>query len=90
MSTDEQPRRLRVEDATFVELMDAARSRAETRKLDATSGEIAREFAITMTLLEDAQMRYTRGVAMALGVFRPIDLESADAVARVEEARRTE
>lgn len=81
-------------ETTFVQLIEAATLRAETRKLANTSGEEAREFAMAMTALEEAGMRYTRGIARGLGVFKPVDLESVDAIAerrafldRVEEAR---
>jgi hypothetical protein len=71
-------------DTTFFELMEAAKLRAEAKRNEATggpAGNAAREFAIALTSLEDAQMRYTRGVSMMLGVFRPVDLESVDAIA---------
>jgi hypothetical protein len=66
---------------TFFGLVDAAMMLADLRKLDAASGEIAREFAMAVTACEDAQMRYTRGRARELDVFRPADLDSVDALA---------
>lgn len=39
----------------------------------------AREFSLAITALEDAQMRATRGLAMARGCFAPADLEADDA-----------
>lgn len=44
-----------------------------------------RELALALTALEDCQMRFTRGRAKALGVFRPVDLEKVEA--REERAR---
>jgi hypothetical protein len=34
-----------------------------------------REFALAVTAIEDAQMRFTRGYAMLCGVFNPAHLE---------------
>jgi hypothetical protein len=36
----------------------------------------AREFSLSITAIEDAQMRYTRGRAMQLGKFAPADLDA--------------
>jgi hypothetical protein len=38
-------------------------------------GASGREFSLAITAIEDAQMRYTRGLAMRLGKFSPADLE---------------
>jgi hypothetical protein len=38
----------------------------------------AREFALALTALEDAQMRFTRGLAKLQGQFAPVDLEQLD------------
>lgn len=57
-------------------------------------GNAGAEFMLARRHLEDALMRYTRGLAIMLGVFKPADLESEEAIAerrafldRVEEAR---
>jgi hypothetical protein len=38
-------------------------------------GASGREFSLAITAIEDAQMRFTRGLAMRLGKFSPADLE---------------
>lgn len=38
----------------------------------------AREFALAITHLEDAQMRFTRGLAIRQGKFNPVDLEKSE------------
>jgi hypothetical protein len=45
----------------------------------ATAPLAGREFSLAITALEDALMRYTRGRAQQLGVFRPVDLDDLDA-----------
>jgi hypothetical protein len=44
-----------------------------------------RELSLSLTALEDCQMRFTRGLAKAKGVFAPVDLERV--AARAERAR---
>ena len=46
---------------------------------DDGSGPPARDFALAITHLEDAQMRFTRGLAKLQGAYLPADLEAADA-----------
>jgi hypothetical protein len=43
-----------------------------------------RELALSLTALEDCQMRFTRGRAKASGVFKPVDLERVEARAERE------
>jgi hypothetical protein len=67
-----------MEGATFVELANRAQARAVELR-NAAPGPAAREFALAITALEDAQMRFTRGMAMVKGRFAPADLERDDA-----------
>lgn len=70
-------------NATVFELIEEAKRRAVAKRTE-SHGEhpdAAREFSIVVTSLEDAQMRYTRGIAQTIGVFKPVDLESVDAIA---------
>lgn len=66
-------------DITFVALIDAATDKAKSRLKQcgtrAGSGDAGREFALAKTALEDASMRYTRGLSMLNGKFEPADLE---------------
>ena len=43
-----------------------------------------RELSLALTALEDVQMRFTRGLAKATGVFAPVDLERLEARAERE------
>lgn len=70
-----------IDKCTVFELIEVAKAMIEGKKLGVSSGEEAREYALAVTALEDAQMRYTRGRARMLGVFRPVDLDSTDAIA---------
>lgn len=71
-----------LEEATVAELLTEATKRATAKRTESFGEhpDAAREFAETVTQLEYAQMRYTRGMAMTLGVFAPVDLEDADAI----------
>lgn len=68
---------------TFVEAIAYATEIAVARKSDAAaqvpaedgSGPAAREFALAMTHLEEAQMRFTRGMAKVQSKYAPVDLE---------------
>lgn len=62
---------------TGIELLDAASSRAADYLQTSTDPAVKREFALARTHIEDAQMRYTRGLSMAQGHFKPADLEKA-------------
>lgn len=72
-----------IDKCTVFELLEEAQRRAVAKRTESFGAdqEAAREFSIVVTSLEDAQMRYTRGVARTLGVFKPVDLESVDAIA---------
>lgn len=62
--------------ATVKELVDAAIERV--RKVQGGQrDEGAREMALAITHLEDAAMRFTRGLAMRQGKFAPADLEKS-------------
>lgn len=68
--------------ATTVQLIEEMLERTRTRRADAIERcrpEAAREFSLAITALEDAQMRYTRGVAHMDGLFAPHDLEAPGA-----------
>lgn len=62
------------EGATVIELLDAAASLIEATRQLATSAA-GRNYSISLTAIEDAQMRYTRGRAIELGKFNPADLD---------------
>ena len=77
---------------TVKQLIDRAISRAQVHEviqrhkvqdlalLYGTEGEDgSREFLVAITKLEEAQMWFTRGMAIATGKFNPADLEKADA-----------
>lgn len=88
---DEPPAHLRVEDATTVELLQAAWDRADELFRDATSAStqsawagtaapeqlraVAREAALAKTHTEDAIMRYNRAQAEIRGTRRDYDFE---------------
>jgi len=59
---------------TIKELIDEAIGRLDGHRSQ-FPGTAAREFSLAITALEDAQMRATRGLAMATGRFVPADLE---------------
>lgn len=59
---------------TVVELLEAATRQIQSQPSDQPGA--AREFAIAITHIEDARMRFTRGYAKQNGEFRPVDLES--------------
>ena len=62
---------------TVVEYLDAARTAVVSMRANGgpEMGASGREFSLAITAIEDAQMRYTRGLAMRLGKFSPADLE---------------
>lgn len=62
-------------EQTVKDLIDEAIARANARR-ENNPGPPAREFALAITALEDAQMRFTRGLAMVQGKFAPVDLEA--------------
>jgi hypothetical protein len=63
-----------LDDATVVELVEAATSRITAARGDSRD-PYAREMSLAITALEDAQMRFTRGMAMKHELFAPADLE---------------
>ena len=65
-------------EQTVVDLIEEAIARCDARRQN-NPGAPAREFAIAITALEDARMRFTRGLAMVQGCFNPVDLEAPDA-----------
>ncbi len=60
---------------TTVELLEAAWARADGVQQSSQDGETKREMALAKTAIEDAIMRFNRGLARAQGVFRVGDLE---------------
>jgi len=69
-----------LEGATTKELLDQAFDNANERLAEATASNnpaAAREFALVKTSIEDAKMRFTRGMAKLAGVFNEIDLETS-------------
>lgn len=64
---------------TTVELLGAATIGARLAQRASTPGHPSgREFALALTAIEDAQMRYTRGRAMQLSQFSPADLDNQE------------
>jgi hypothetical protein len=61
--------------STFVELVAEATEKADAHRRTYGGSAAGREFALAVTALEDAQMRFTRGLAMVQGKFAPADLE---------------
>ena len=59
---------------TIKELLDEAIALLDAYRAH-NPGTAAREFALAITHLEDAQMRATRGIAMTLDKFNPADPE---------------
>jgi hypothetical protein len=68
-----------LEGSTVVELLTAAEARIEGIRADSRE-PWARELSLALTALEDAQMRFTRGLAKRYGVFAPADLERSKGV----------
>lgn len=62
------------DDNTVIGYLNAAVGMIEQYK-GASRENYAREFALAITAIEDAQMRFTRGYAMKCGVFNPAHLE---------------
>lgn len=60
---------------TTYELLEQAKANAIQHR-DATAGPAPREFALAITYIEEAQMRYTRGVLMSGYNYRPVDPEA--------------
>ena len=60
---------------TTNELLQQAWNNIAERMDDEPLGDAKREMAIAKTAIEDAQMRYTRGLAKSQGKFKPADLE---------------
>ncbi len=61
-------------DFTVIELLDAAAERI-MQKGEGQRPGVGRNFAVALTAIEDAQMRYNRGQAIELGLFNPADLD---------------
>lgn len=62
---------------TVKEALDRCIEIARERQRDhPTHSNGYREFALAITAMEDAQMRYTRGRAMQEGKFEPADLDA--------------
>jgi hypothetical protein len=57
------------EEPTIKQLLDQIAYRIENQKSATDVGSAAREFSLALTALEDATMRYTRGVAKREGFF---------------------
>jgi hypothetical protein len=62
---------------TVIELLQQAWDHADNARRNAGTqgGSAAREFALSCTAIEDAMMRYTRGVAMKTSRFVIADLD---------------
>lgn len=60
---------------TTYELLEQAKTNAIAHR-DASAGGAPREFALAITAIEDAQIRYTRGVLMMGYGYKPVDPEA--------------
>jgi streptogramin lyase len=62
---------------TFVQAANQAVGRAQFQRImnESKPDNSGREFSLAITNLEQAQMWFTRGMALALGKFNPADLE---------------
>jgi hypothetical protein len=60
---------------TTFELLEAAARKVRGFRNTSMHSEAGRNYAIALTLIEDTQMRTTRGHAIAQGKFAPADLE---------------
>ncbi len=63
---------------TVAESIAFATLRARKRQAASADQRAKREYALAITALEDAQMRYTRGRAMDLDCYAPADLDKND------------
>jgi hypothetical protein len=70
-----EARETTVQSRTFVELIGEATEKADALRRTYQGAQAGREFALAITALEDAQMRFTRGLAMVQDKFAPVDLE---------------
>lgn len=64
-------------NGTFIENAQALFKRADEAIALAHDPVVRREYAMTKTCLEDAMMRWNRGLAIELGVFTVADLEKS-------------
>ena len=76
---------MNLEDYTVKELLDEVIRRADFLREHSTSSadldrNESREYSLCITAAQHAQMRFTRGLAMRQGKFKPADLE-ADGIA---------
>lgn len=60
---------------TVKQVLDEAHTMVADAHVSSTMPAV-REFALALTAIEDAQMRYTRGRAMEEGKFAPADLDA--------------
>ena len=65
---------------TFVQSINTLISEANLNRTDAVDGRAKREYALAITALEDAQMRFNRGRAIvANGEVTPFDFDTKEA-----------
>jgi hypothetical protein len=70
---------------TAAELIAEARRRARERaEIHGTKAEHGREFSLAATALEEALVRWTKGLARVSGIFNEIDLETPAGEARAQ------
>ncbi len=60
---------------TFVQAVGHAEGRAHTQRAISFNDSGLREFSLAIMKLEEAQMWFTRGMAIKQGIFNPADLE---------------
>ena len=61
---------------TFIQLIELAIEQAKSEKSDGCPPPAAREFSIAVTALEDASMRFNRGMAIKNGLFEQRDVQA--------------
>lgn len=64
-----------IDDASVVQLIDAALFRVEEIKGSAQGEAWARDLALAVTKLQEARMWFNRGYAQKTGRFHQVDLE---------------
>jgi hypothetical protein len=70
-----QPEQPPIEELTFVDVTGLAYTRAKAYQADSESPSAKREYALAMTAIEDAVMRFNRARSIDLGIFHVTDTE---------------
>lgn len=85
--TGEQEQPAKIDELTVVELLGLAFGRiGGYLTSDASPGQAKREYAIARTAIEDALMRFNRGMALQLDAFEVTDFEAIVMMANAQPA----